>query len=142
VLLARLGSNVAAPTVAVLVMFLPVVVTLTTNDRLSVAFRLSVDTEQLSVPVELIGSGVHVHGPGNIAKRDTSPAHFRAFGDGYYPKRYQCLPCLVTNSRIVVVFSYASQSLDDNGRSVRVLPKQGYCIASHITNGVAGSSLY
>jgi hypothetical protein len=64
VLLARLGSNVAAPTAAVLVMFLPVVVTLTVNDRLSVAFRFSVDTVQLSVPVELTGSGVHVHGPG------------------------------------------------------------------------------
>ena len=63
VLLARLGSNVAAPTVAVLLMLLPVVVTFTVNDRLSVAFRFSVETVQLSVPVELTGSGVQVQGP-------------------------------------------------------------------------------
>ena len=62
-MLARFGSKVAALTVAALLMFLPVVPTFTVNDRVLVAFRFSVDTVQLSVPVELTGSGVQVHGP-------------------------------------------------------------------------------
>ncbi len=66
---APFGSNVEALTVTVLLILLPVAVTFTTSDDVSVAFTFSVETVQLNTPVEPFEMGAQVHGPGETLKK-------------------------------------------------------------------------